>query len=49
MNDKEILAAMLKKADAEFDVCDNNITIYGYRDDIVIFYFDEAGNVINVY
>ena len=48
MNDKEVLAAMLKKADAEFDVCDNNITIYGYRDDIVVFCFDENGNVIKV-
>ncbi len=48
MNDKEVLAAMLKKANAEFDVCDSDITIYGQRDDIIIFYFDENGNVIKV-
>ena len=48
MNDKEVLAAMLKKADAEFDVCDNNITIYGWQDHFVIFHFDKNGNVTKV-
>ena len=49
MSDFEILLAMLEKAGACFDVNDDNsITVYGYRDNLIEFSFDENGNAIKV-
>ena len=50
MNDMEVLIAMLKKAGADFDVSNNNtsVNIYGWRDNIISFDFDENGNAIKI-
>lgn len=46
MNDMENLIAMLKRAGACFDIEDKSVTIYGWRDNIISFDFDENGMAI---
>ena len=46
MKDIDILVDMLKRAGASFDVDENSVTIYGWRDNIISFDFDDNGMVI---
>ena len=46
MRDIDILVEMLTRANAEFDVEEDCVTIYGWHDNVISFDFDENGIAI---